>query len=162
MRLTAAPTLAEVAAHPELVDQLSGSLAGVLAVEATGLVQQLMLRAVVAPPRLADDREDELLDTRTAARRLGMSPTTLAHRAHQGPWRDLRIENGTRSLRWSRRRIDAFLVQGARAPVAPSASLEMPGPRGMRPVPPPRRQGTTGRPAPSSLDRRERGGEPPP
>jgi hypothetical protein len=119
MRPTATPTLAEIAANPALVDQLQGPVAGLLALEATGLVQRLTVRAVTAPPRLGTDVEDELLDTRTAARHLGMSPVTLQHRARQDPYRPLLVDNGTRSLRWSRRRLEAFLVSGATPPSVP-------------------------------------------
>jgi hypothetical protein len=41
MRLSAPPTLAEIAAHPELVEQLPGAVAGLLALEATGLASRL-------------------------------------------------------------------------------------------------------------------------
>jgi hypothetical protein len=48
MRLSAPPTLAEIAACPELVERLPGPVAGVLALEATGLVQRLTVRAASA------------------------------------------------------------------------------------------------------------------
>jgi hypothetical protein len=138
MRPTATPTLAEIAAHPELVDQLSGSVAGVLALEASGLVQRLTIRAVTAPPRLGDGAPDELWDTKTAARHLGMSLTSLHHRARQEPYRSLRVDNGTRRLCWSRRRIEAFLAEPAMP--APVEGGPNPDERSrILPVPPPRR-----------------------
>jgi hypothetical protein len=141
MRLTATPTLAEIAAHPELVDQLSGPVAGLLALEATGLVQRLTVRAVTAPARLAAEAADELLDTRTAARLLGMSPITMQHRARQEPYRSLLVDNGTRSLRWSRRRIEMFLMR----PPATAIPVVVAGDAGsaaaaLGPVSPPRRR----------------------
>jgi hypothetical protein len=151
------PTLAEIAANPALVDQLPGAVAGALGLEATGLVQRLMVRAVIAPPPVD---ADELLDARHAAQRLGMSPITLQHRAHQSPYRELRVDNGTRRLLFSRRRLEAFLLESARSPSPASASRDTPGPRGVLPVPPPpRRKGQTGRPAPSSVLGPERGGD---
>lgn len=119
-RPRAMPTLSDVAAHPELADHLPGSTAGLLALEATALVLRLTVRAVVAPPRLAAEAQDQLLDTRRAAEMLGMRVITLHHKAHQDPWRGLRVDNGTRLLRWSRRRIEAFLA----TPVARGGSVE--------------------------------------
>jgi hypothetical protein len=141
MRLNAPPTLAEIAARPELVEQLPGAVAGLLAVEANGLVQRLTIRAVTAPPRMAAEAVDELLDTQTAARLLGMSPITMQHRARQEPYRHLLVDNGTRSLRWSRRRIETFLTR----PSAPGHAAEAANDAGsasaaLGPVPPPRRR----------------------
>jgi hypothetical protein len=124
-RPRALPTLSEVAARPELADHLPGSTAGLLALEATALVQRLTVRAVVAPPRLATEADDRLLDTRRAAEMLGMSVSSLQHKARQDPWRGLLVDNGTRLLRWSRRRIEAFLATpvprvGSAEPDAPA------------------------------------------
>jgi len=54
MRPTVPPTPAEIAAQPELVDQLPGTVAGILALEATGLVQRFvaLTRRRVHVPRL--------------------------------------------------------------------------------------------------------------
>jgi hypothetical protein len=140
MRLSTPPTLAEIAAHPELVEQLPGSVAGLLALEATGLVQRLTVRALTAPPRIASDAADELVDTQTAARLLGMSPITMQHRARQEPYRRLLVDNGTRSLRWSRRRIETSLTRPS-APVHPAETSGNAGvSAGLGPVPPPRRR----------------------
>jgi hypothetical protein len=141
MRLSAPPTLAEIAAHPELVEQLPGAVAGLLAVEANGLVQRLTIRAVTAPPRMAAEAADELVDTRTAARLLGMSPITMQHRARQEPYRHLLVDNGTRSLRWSRRRIETFLTRPSTpVPPAGTAGDARSISAGLGPVPPPRRR----------------------
>jgi hypothetical protein len=140
-RPPAMPTLADVAARPELADHLPGSTAGLLALEATALVLRLTVRAVVAPPRLASDAPDTTLTTRQAAEMLGMRVITLHHKAHQDPWRTLRVDNGTRLLRWSRRRIEAFLATPVPrvGSVEPYAPAEEP-PTRFLPIPPNRRR----------------------
>jgi hypothetical protein len=75
-----------------------------------------------------------------AARQLGMSVSALQHRARQAPYQSLRIDNGTRTLRWSRRRIEAFLAHPpASVPVEGSPALD--DQTHILPVPPPRRRG---------------------
>jgi len=88
---------------------------------------------------------DALLDVPEAARRLGLAPITLQHRARKDPYRALLVDNGTRRLCFSADAIAVFLRErtagGSRQP-------DMPGSRSIGPVPAPRGKRRTGGPAP--------------
>lgn len=75
-------------------------------------VSHAVLVATMTRPML--DERDEALTTEQAAVRLGVSPKTLQHRRHRAPYDALVIETGTRSVRWSAKRIAAFLARPPR------------------------------------------------
>ncbi len=109
-RIWPVPTLAELLAEPERIDTLPvGAVAG-LVVQLAGLQQRLGARLVVAGPVSANPAQpDELLDTAAAARRLGISPSTLAHGAQRMPYLALAVPTGSRRRRYSGQKIAAFL-----------------------------------------------------
>lgn len=67
---------------------------------------QLVLKAqavmtVCALAMVGDDEQDEVLDATEAARRIGISPITLSHRAKQEPYSRFVVNTGSRRLRFS-------------------------------------------------------------
>ena len=108
--LATVPTLAEIASDPSKIAQLSGPVAAALGAAFSGLATSCALRAVLDADARAGVRE--LLGTvglEEAAALLGIKPSTLRHRAKHPPYVDLRVDNGTRRLRFSAGKIRAYL-----------------------------------------------------
>lgn len=94
------PTLDAIVAEPELARGLSKGVIFnlILKAQSAQLALGLMLLGELEPT-------DELLDVREAARRIGVSPVTLAHRAQKPPYVGFLVPTGTRVLRFSARGI---------------------------------------------------------
>jgi hypothetical protein len=106
--ICAVPTLVEVSAQPELIDRLPAAVCAGLVVQLAGLQQRLGARLAGAAPLPFDQNAgtDDLLDTKEAAMRLGISATTL--RDHGRRYQALRVPTGGRKVRYSARLIAAF------------------------------------------------------
>jgi predicted DNA-binding transcriptional regulator AlpA len=65
--------------------------------------------------------EDELLDVRQAARLIGISPLTLSHKRKVPPYAALVVPTGSRVVRYSRARIEAWKASSAGSPDASPA-----------------------------------------
>jgi hypothetical protein len=99
--LAAAPTLDQLADHPDLAQKLPHEIAFRLHLKAQTVATACAL-ALVSPP---NGEGDELLGVREAARRIGVSPITLAHRARKEPYSRFLVPTGSRTLRFSARAI---------------------------------------------------------
>ncbi len=117
-RISRVPTLAEVLETPALIAELPAPVAAALVVQLAAVQAQLGARlAVVDSP--GDTRgpvPDELLDTASAARRLGVSSSTLAHGVDRMPYSALVAFTGSRRRRFSAQRIAEFVRGEATAP----------------------------------------------
>lgn len=115
------PTLADLAARPELVDQLPGGpMVAALSAQAATLAYRLAMRAACAPMIVADvpdvDEGPERLTLREAAAFLRLSQSSVAKLARTDlALRRCVARTGTRRLLFVR----ALLVQYARRPVSP-------------------------------------------
>jgi len=113
------PTLDTIADEPELAKTLPRPCLFALILRAQ-TVQMTCANAMLTDEKASPD---EILDCPAAARALGMSRGNLYKLAHT-TLKDLRIDNGTRSLRFSRARIDEYLrrsagrTAGSAAPIA--------------------------------------------
>ncbi len=112
-----APTLAELAAHPELIDTLAPGVCGGLVVQLASLQQRLGARLAVErdrgdPPMVPE----EVVGLQEAARRLGLAAETLRRYRRRPPYAGLRVDNGTRKLLWSGQRIAEYLALHAGKP----------------------------------------------
>jgi len=145
--MIAPPTLAEIFQRPELIDGLSPAVCGALVIQAAGLQERLGVRMATALVPVPIPAADELLDLAAAARLLNISLRTLRNRTTREPYRSLRVNNGTRYVRFSAARIAAY-IRGE--PLAPTR-----GDLGL----PSRRKGRAGSPRlASSTDGLGRGG----
>jgi len=63
---------------------------------------------LLGEPSIEADAGDVTLTTDAAAALLGISTSTLRHGAST-TYKGLRIENGTRKLGWSKRRLERFM-----------------------------------------------------
>lgn len=103
--IRALPTLADLAAHPERVDELVPEQARALLAQLVTLQVPLLARALVAGGR----DPDELLTVDVAAQRLGLSPDWLYRHAAKLPF-TVRVG---RQLRFSARRLEAYIAARA-------------------------------------------------
>jgi excisionase family DNA binding protein len=101
----AVPTLADLAAHPERVDELGPEQARALLAQLVTLQAPLLARALVAGGR----DPDELLTVDVAARRLGLSEDWLYRHARKLPFT---VHVG-RQVRFSARRLEAYIAARA-------------------------------------------------
>jgi len=101
-----APTLADLAAHPELMNALAPEQAGELLAQLVTLQAPLLARALIA--RGARD-PDELLTVDVAAQRLGLSVGWVYHHAKTLPFT---VHLG-RQVRFSARRLEAYIAARA-------------------------------------------------
>lgn len=140
MTVTAVPTLAQIAAQPELIGALPPAACAAFVIETASLQQRLAARIAAAPASQSalPARPDELLDVEEAARRLGISPETLTRRARQAPFDTMRVDLGIRALRFSSTSVQAYIQQSKTELGSPAAPSILP--RG--------RRGSPGRPAP--------------
>lgn len=141
-RQTPGPSLDAVANTPE---QLAALPRPVL----LGLKRQLVVLLVdvdaalldVTAPAPAPSDTEHALTTQQAAARLGVAPITLYRRSKRSPYAELRIDTGTRTVRFSSRRLEAFLCR-VRPEGHPSPPLERrKGLRMARPASDPMREG---------------------
>jgi excisionase family DNA binding protein len=103
--IRALPTLADLAAHPERVDELAPEQARALLAHLVTLQVPLLARALVAGGR----DPDELLTVDVAARRLGLSEDWLYRHAAKLPF-TVRVG---RQVRFSARRLEAYIAARA-------------------------------------------------
>jgi excisionase family DNA binding protein len=101
----ALPTLADLATHPERVDELGPEQARALLAQLVTLQAPLLARALVAGGR----DPDELLTVDVAARRLGLSEDWLYRHARKLPFT---VHVG-RQVRFSARRLEAYIAAHA-------------------------------------------------
>jgi hypothetical protein len=114
-------TLDAIAADPDLVKGLPRA-------RLFGLILKAQALQMICADAMVDDDEpaDEVLDVRAAAQALGMSRGSL-YKLADTALKGLRVDNGTRNLRFSRARIDAYLRRdvrrdaGSAAPIASGA-----------------------------------------
>ncbi len=100
------PTLADLAAHPERVDELAPEQARALLAQLVTLQAPLLARALVA----GGGRDpDELLTVDVAARRLGLSEDWVYRHAAKLPFT---VHVG-RQVRFSARRLEAYIAARA-------------------------------------------------
>jgi len=104
------PALADLAIHPERVDQLTPEQARMLLAQLVTLQAPLLAKALVVGGR----DPDELLDVNQAAQRLGLGAGWLYRHAAKLPF-TVRVN---RQLRFSARRLEAYIA--ARANGRPS------------------------------------------
>jgi len=69
----------------------------------------------------ASSAADDLLDVHGAARLIGISPLTLAHKRKLPPYAEFVVPTGSRVVRFSRARIEAWKASSAGSPDAPPA-----------------------------------------
>jgi len=112
-RVVAAVTLADVAAEPERIAQLSSEHARTLLIQLTTLQAPLLARALAGGSRPGGD-PDELLSVDVAAQRLGLSAAWLYRHAPKLPF-TVRVG---RQVRFSARRLETYIA--ARANGRPS------------------------------------------
>jgi hypothetical protein len=105
------PSLDEIAARPEGALGLAPEVARDLFFRAL-IVQQACLGvfAGVLSGSTTADEPDHALTVEQAAARLSMSPITLYKKASHPPLSALRLDTGTRQVRFSARRIADFLA----------------------------------------------------
>lgn len=107
--VVALPTLAEVAADPAKIARLPGAVAAALGAAFAGLATSCALRAALERSEPVAAESLGTLSVDEAAALLGIQPSTLRHRAKHPPYLDLRVDNGTRKLRFSGAKIRAYL-----------------------------------------------------
>lgn len=99
----------------ELLAALEQATAAVTPAEAPGLLGELeRIRATIwfrtmPPPAPPEQPADRVVSLEEAATMLGLAPETLRRYSRRAPYRDWRIDNGTRLLRYSAARIRAHL-----------------------------------------------------
>lgn len=106
---TSIPTLAEIAADPARISRLSGPVAAAFGAAFSGLATSCALRAVLDQGEPVAVESLGTLGLDEAAAMLGIQPSTLRHRAKRAPYAELRVDNGTRRLRFSAAKIRAYL-----------------------------------------------------
>jgi hypothetical protein len=135
------PSLDELARHPDRALGLTPDVARATFFRAL-IVQQACLGVFAGGASEEPgpvDTLDQALTVDQAAGRLGMSPITLYKRAQHPPLSALRIDTGTRQVRFSARRIQDFLAGRVRPEGLPTPprgrrkGVRMP----RRPPPPP-------------------------
>jgi len=99
------PTLADLAIHPERVEQLTPEQARMFLAQLASLQAPLLARALVVVGR----EPDELLDVNRAAQRLGLGEGWLYRHAAKLPF-TVRVN---RQLRFSARRLEAYIAARA-------------------------------------------------
>ncbi len=109
------PTLAEIAADPTRIARLSGPVAAAFGAAFSGLATSCALRAVLDKGEPVATESLGTLGVEEAAAMLGIQPSTLRHRAKRTPYSELRIDNGTRRLRFSAAKIRAYLERPTQA-----------------------------------------------
>lgn len=107
--MRALPTLAELAAHPERVNELAPDQARALLVQLATLQAPLLARALLLGGGRASGDSDELLTVDVAARRLGLSEDWLYRHAGKLPFT---VHVG-RQVRFSARRLEAYIAAHA-------------------------------------------------
>ena len=109
------PTLDQIAASPEVVRDLPRHTLADLSFKAISVQQAIAVALTSAEPAVAAPTgADALINAKEAARLLGMSVDSLYHRVKDSPYRDLTVRNGTRSLRFSVRKIEDFVRRRSR------------------------------------------------
>lgn len=103
------PTLAEIAADPARIARLPGRVAAALGAAFSGLATSCALRAALDQCEPIATESLGTLSVDEAAAMLGIQPSTLRHRAKRTPYAELRVDNGTRRLRFSAAKIRAYL-----------------------------------------------------
>lgn len=84
------------------------------------IIQAAALLAVEETPTLpAVERPDVALTVEEACAQIGISPSTFYAKKHEEPFRALLIATGTRKVRISRKRLEAYLASPPK-PVAPA------------------------------------------
>lgn len=126
------PTLAEIAADPARITRLPGPIAAAFGAAFSGLATSCALRAVLdqVPPVAAESLGTLSVDE--AAAMLGIQPSTLRHRAKRTPYAELRVDNGTRRLRFSAAKIRAYLERPTPAQRGQHGSPRIGRRRGLR------------------------------
>lgn len=116
----AIPTLEQVIERRECLDALPVQVLRMLRARALAAAHMVEIAELgrIEPTAAGPD---EVLPLAEAARRLGLAALTLQHRAHRAPYAALRVDNGTRRLVFSGRRIAEFL--GARRPGSDRSAL---------------------------------------
>lgn len=109
------PTLAEIAADPAKIARLSGRVAAAVGAAFAGLATSCAMRAVLDQGEPVAVESLGTLGVDEAAAMLGIQPSTLRHRAKLAPYAELRVDNGTRRLRFSAGKIRAYLERPAQA-----------------------------------------------
>lgn len=119
-------SLDQVAADADALRELPREALGEL-LERAAIVTARLQFAASAPA--ADGGGDDALDVNAAAALIGISPLTLSHHSRTR-YANLRINTGTRNLRFSRRAIEAWILAGSPTALAPSKERkpEAPGP----------------------------------
>jgi len=97
------PTLGDLAAHPERINELAPEAARVLLIQLATLQAPLLVRAFAGR---AGAEADELLTVDVAAKRLGFSEDWLYHHAGKLPF-TVRVG---RQVRFSARRLEAYIA----------------------------------------------------
>ena len=110
------PSLDALAADPALVDTLPPKVAVDLYRQIAPLEGALRARVLTADSR-TDDVAVDLIDVRTAARKLGLAPSTLYQKSKRPPLFDLTVRedlDGVRRLRFRARDLDEFIRRRGR------------------------------------------------
>ena len=98
------PTLADLAACPELIDALSPIACGVVILQAQAIITRAATRIALSPVIVDEPRGlvPEATDLQGAAKIIGLSSSTLATKArHDIAYRRLLVRTGTRRLLFS-------------------------------------------------------------
>ncbi len=103
------PTVAEISADPSKIAKLPGKTAAAIGAVFASLATSCAMRAIIdrAEPVAAESLGTLSVDE--AAAMLGIQSSTLRHRAKRAPYAELRIDNGTRRLRFSATKMRIFL-----------------------------------------------------
>ena len=110
------PSLDALAADPALVDTLPPKVAVDLYRQIAPLEGALRARVLTEDSR-TDDVAVDLIDVRTAARKLGLAPSTLYQKSKRPPLFDLTVRedlDGVRRLRFRARDLDEFIRRRGR------------------------------------------------
>lgn len=103
------PTLAEIVADPAKIARLSGPVAASVGAAFSSLATSCALRAVLDQGEPVSIESLGTLSLDEAAAMLGIQSSTLRHRAKRTPYAELRVDNGTRRLRFSAAKIRSYL-----------------------------------------------------
>ena len=129
------PSLDAIAQHPELVQELPPHVCRALTIKAGAVVTMLATRLEstdATPERTQAAAADELLTAGQAAALLGISPLTIIRRRHRRPYSDFVVPIGTRLIRFSSARIQAYISESAGSVSVPRRPARRNGASGAR------------------------------
>lgn len=113
MSVADVPTLAQLAAKPELIDELEPAVCAAMVIEAGALVAHLGARVALAPAVTVDATpEDRLLTIAEAAAKLHIHPATMKRKLRDLPYNAAAVVLSRTCVRVSAHRLEQILLDG--------------------------------------------------